>query len=110
MPVPAIGMKKLLLKAMLPHNRASVCCMTKVMVCRKTMSAPATGMKKPRLKAMLLPKPTLASCMQRVMACRKTMPVPATGLRKLPLKGTAPPNLHCACGNGKDTSLPRQAT
>lgn len=51
MPVPAIGMKKLLLKAMLPHNRASVCCMTKVMVCRKTMSAPAIGLKKLLLKA-----------------------------------------------------------
>ena len=50
MPVPAIGMKKRLLKAMLPHNRASVCCMTKAMVCRKTMSAPAIGLKK------LLPK------------------------------------------------------
>ena len=37
-------------------------------------------MKKPRLKAMLLPK------------------------------GTVPPNLHCACCNGKGTSLPRQAT
>ena len=46
MPVPAIGMKKRPLKAMLPHNRASVCCMTKVMVCRKTIPAPATGMKK----------------------------------------------------------------
>ena len=48
--------------------------------------------------------------MQRVMACRKTMPVLATGLKKLPPKGTVPPNLHCACCNGKGTSLPHQAT
>ena len=61
MPVPAIGMKKLLLKAMLPHNRASVCCMTKVMVCRKTMSAPATGMKKLLPKDWLLRNTILAS-------------------------------------------------
>ena len=61
MPVPAIGMKKRLLKAMLPHNRASVCCMTKVMVCRKTMSAPATGMKKLLPKDWLLRNTILAS-------------------------------------------------
>ena len=61
MPVPAIGMKKLLLKAMLPHNRASVCCMTTVMVCRKTMSAPATGMKKLLPKDWLLRNTILAS-------------------------------------------------
>ena len=67
-------------------------------------------MKKLLLKAMLLPKPTLASCMRSGEACHKTMLVPATGLRKLPPKGTAPPNLHCACCNGKDTSLPHQAT
>ena len=67
-------------------------------------------MKKPRLKAMLLPKPTLASCMRLGEVYRKTMPVPATGLKKLPPKGTVPPNLHCACCNGKGTSLPHQAT
>ena len=36
-------------------------CITKDMVCRKTMSAPAIGLKKLLPKAMLLPKPTLAS-------------------------------------------------
>ena len=52
-------MKKPLHKAMLPHNITSVCCMTKVMVCRKTMSAPAIGLRKPlhkdwRLRNMVL--------------------------------------------------------
>ena len=61
MPVPAIGMKKRPLKAILPHNITSVRCITKDMVCRKTIPAPATGLKKLLPKAMLLPKPTLAS-------------------------------------------------
>ena len=57
--MPAAGMKKPLHKAMLPHNITSVCCMTKVMVCRKTMSAPAIGLRKPlhkdwRLRNMVL--------------------------------------------------------
>ena len=59
--VPAIGMEKRLLKAMLPHNRASVCCMTKVMVCSKTIPAPATGMKKLLRKDWLLRNTILAS-------------------------------------------------
>ncbi len=74
------------------------------------MPVPAIGLKKPLPKEWLMPNIILVFYITKAMVCRKTMSVPATGLRKLPLKGTAPPNLHCACCNGKGTSLPRQAT
>ena len=61
MPVPAIGMKKRPLKAILPHNITSVRCITKDIMCRKTMLAPATGLKKLLCKEWLLRNTILAS-------------------------------------------------
>ena len=58
MPVPAIGLKKRLPKAWLLHKRILVCCMTKVMVCSKTIPTPATGMKK-LLRKDWLPRNTI---------------------------------------------------
>ena len=61
MPVPAIGLKKPLPKEWLMPNIILVFYITKVMACRKTMSAPAIGLKKLLLKAMLPHKTILAS-------------------------------------------------
>lgn len=54
MSVPAIGLKKLLLKIMPMRNTTLVSYITTGMVCRKTIPAPVIGMKKRLLKVMLL--------------------------------------------------------
>ena len=54
MSVPAIGMKRLLLKVMPMGNTTLVTCMLRGMACRKTMFVPATGLKKRLPKVMLL--------------------------------------------------------
>ena len=54
MSVPAIGLKKLLLKIMPMRNTTLVSYITTGMVCRKTMFVPANGMKKLPPKVMLL--------------------------------------------------------
>ena len=54
MPMPAIGLKKLLLKVMPLRNTTLGPYITTGMACRKTMFVPATGMKKRPPKVMLL--------------------------------------------------------
>ncbi len=61
MPVPAIGLKKLLLKNWLMPNIILVFYITKVMACRKTMLVPAIGLKKPQHKDWRLRNMVLVS-------------------------------------------------
>ena len=62
MPVPAIGLKKLLLKAMLLPKSALASCMQRVEACRKTMPVPATGLRKRPPKGTAPPNLHCAGC------------------------------------------------